>query len=287
MALKEAPNAFDFPEGAAPATPDSSYVRLYAKTDGLLYSKDDAGTEAPLGGAGKAPNDATYIVQTADGDLTNEQALDALSDGLLKHASGVLAQAVANTDYAAATHASRHETGAADEIDGDKLDIDWTPSNYTPATTPTEADSADNLTAHLYGIDQILGTALTALNADNQVHKFATSQTTTSNTMVDVDATNAAVTITATGGGKALVICSFRGIKATAGSAYYRLTDGTNNSDESELENGISSVDQTIMWVFDTSAGSTTYKLQYRSDDANSAQVREEKALNMLVLEVA
>ena len=55
-------------------------------------------------------------------------------------------------------HAGDHLTGGTDEIDGDKLDIDWTPSNYTPATTPSEADNVDNLTAHLYGIDVELGT---------------------------------------------------------------------------------------------------------------------------------
>ena len=54
------------------------------------------------------------------------------------------------------THASRHITAGLDEIDGDKLDVDWNPSNYTPATTPAEADSVDNLTAHLFGIDQVL-----------------------------------------------------------------------------------------------------------------------------------
>ena len=57
-------------------------------------------------------------------------------------------------------HASNHITGGPDEVDGDKLDIDWNPSNYTPATTPSEADNADNLTAHLYGIDQELGQKL-------------------------------------------------------------------------------------------------------------------------------
>jgi len=33
------------PEGAAPSTPAAGYVAVYAKTDGLLYSKDDAGVE--------------------------------------------------------------------------------------------------------------------------------------------------------------------------------------------------------------------------------------------------
>lgn len=40
-----------FLEGAAPATPGTNYVRSYAKTDGLLYSKDDAGNEYILSGA--------------------------------------------------------------------------------------------------------------------------------------------------------------------------------------------------------------------------------------------
>jgi hypothetical protein len=59
------------------------------------------------------------------------------------------------TDHAPKTHASDH-VGATDQIDGDKLDIDYTPSNYTPSATPSEADDVDDLTAHLYGIDQEL-----------------------------------------------------------------------------------------------------------------------------------
>lgn len=34
-----------YKEGTAPGTPDSGYVVQYAKTDGRLYHKDDAGTE--------------------------------------------------------------------------------------------------------------------------------------------------------------------------------------------------------------------------------------------------
>jgi len=51
------------------------------------------------------------------------------------------------------SHANNHTTGGADEVDGDKLDVDYTPTNYTPTTSPSEADNADNLTAHLAGID--------------------------------------------------------------------------------------------------------------------------------------
>jgi len=41
-------------------------------------------------------------------------------------------------------------------LDGDKVDIDFTPGNYTPSASPAEADDEDDLTAHLYGIDQVL-----------------------------------------------------------------------------------------------------------------------------------
>lgn len=39
---------FILPEGSAPSTPETGKVTLYAKSDGRLYGKDDAGTETPL-----------------------------------------------------------------------------------------------------------------------------------------------------------------------------------------------------------------------------------------------
>ena len=50
-------------------------------------------------------------------------------------------------------HGARHISGAADPIDGDKLDIDFTPTYYTPSTVPAEVDTTEELTAHLAGID--------------------------------------------------------------------------------------------------------------------------------------
>lgn len=57
--------------------------------------------EAAAGGG--APTDATYIVQTANGSLSAEQALGALSTGILKNTTttGVLSIAEAGTDYVA------------------------------------------------------------------------------------------------------------------------------------------------------------------------------------------
>lgn len=49
----ENPAQVIFPEAAAPSTPGANKVTLYAKSDGLLYSKDDVGTETVVtGGAG-------------------------------------------------------------------------------------------------------------------------------------------------------------------------------------------------------------------------------------------
>jgi hypothetical protein len=36
-------------EGAAPATPASGYVAIYAKLDGTMYTKNDAGVETAIG----------------------------------------------------------------------------------------------------------------------------------------------------------------------------------------------------------------------------------------------
>ena len=52
-------------------------------------------------------------------------------------------------------------SGGADEIDGDKLDIDFVPSSYTRDTTPTEVTLVAELTAHLKGIDNALGAGVT------------------------------------------------------------------------------------------------------------------------------
>ncbi len=56
-------------------------------TDGefidLQYNGANWVGEASASGGGGAPTDATYIVQTADGTLTNEQALGALSTGVM------------------------------------------------------------------------------------------------------------------------------------------------------------------------------------------------------------
>lgn len=62
-------------------------------------------------------------------------------------------------------HASRHVLGAADELDGDELDVDFAPSYYTPATG-TPGSNVDHLAAHLRGIDNELNQKLENVSED-------------------------------------------------------------------------------------------------------------------------
>lgn len=52
MARQNHASGIDLLEIAPPATPATGQVRLYAKSDGLLYSKDDAGVETVVTGGG-------------------------------------------------------------------------------------------------------------------------------------------------------------------------------------------------------------------------------------------
>ena len=54
-------------------------------------------------------------------------------------------------------HASTHLLGGSDELDGDQVGIDYTPSNYTPTTSPAVVTDLDHLSAHLAGLDAALG----------------------------------------------------------------------------------------------------------------------------------
>ncbi len=82
---------------------------LSALTTGLLKSTTGtgvvsiavAGVDYALPGGGGAPTTATYITQTPDGALSNEQPLSLLSTGILKSTTGtgVVSTAVAGTDY--------------------------------------------------------------------------------------------------------------------------------------------------------------------------------------------
>lgn len=60
----------EYAEIASPSTPASGKVRLYPKSDGLLYSKDDAGTETLVSG-GAGGGGGALTVEEVDGSPTD------------------------------------------------------------------------------------------------------------------------------------------------------------------------------------------------------------------------
>lgn len=73
--------AVTVPEVAAPATPATGKVVLYAKTDGLLYSKDDAGTESAVSGGGATINPTDNVLPRRSNSTT-------FADSFLTHDAG-------------------------------------------------------------------------------------------------------------------------------------------------------------------------------------------------------
>jgi hypothetical protein len=69
-------------------------------------------------------------------------------------------------DVGGGTHASDHIRGGADEIDGDRIDIDFVPTYYTRDLTATNpGGSVEHLAAHLKGLDTLAGGAGEAADA--------------------------------------------------------------------------------------------------------------------------
>jgi len=126
----------------AAANKDGIAATASMRTLGTGAAQATAGNDARLSDA-RTPSSHAASHQNGGGDEVSVAGL-----------SGTLADA-----QTAAAHTASHVRGGSDEIDGDHLDVDFTPSNYTPATTPAEAANVDDLAAHLQGIDTALATA--------------------------------------------------------------------------------------------------------------------------------
>jgi len=89
-----------------------------------------------------------YTPSTAPPQVDNTGQLTA-------HLAG-MDTAIGSASSTTAPHKATHTDGGSDELDADKLVIDYSPTNYTRVTTPPEVDAQDQLTAHLAGIDNEL-----------------------------------------------------------------------------------------------------------------------------------
>lgn len=125
--------------------------------DDRYYTETELGATAdPTGGSLIGVENADYSNFGSSPNATINNVEDALQN----------LNALISTGVNPAAHASDHISGGTDEIDGDQLDIDWNPTNYTPTTSPTEATSLDHLTAHLAGIDAAINATTDTENGE-------------------------------------------------------------------------------------------------------------------------
>lgn len=104
--------AITVPEIAAPSTPASGKVVLYAKSDGLLYSKDDAGTETVVtggGGGGGVPASSTNIIPYSDGSAFQNSPVSREDANTLGHWNGTGETATRHNWYTNRVDASNYE----------------------------------------------------------------------------------------------------------------------------------------------------------------------------------
>ena len=92
-------------------------------------------------------------------------------------------------------HAASHIRTGSDIIDGDRVQVDFTPIYYVRDSSPTEAGATTDLTAHLKGLDNRIQKAIAVSNINQTV---LTAQPSIVNVTTYTDITGFAVTITPT-----------------------------------------------------------------------------------------
>lgn len=127
---------YNFANGLSMFVPNEATTSIYN-----LQSVEDA--VAALVAVDAAPSDAEYIVGTANGSLSAEQSLGALTTGLLKNtvsgSTGMLSTAVAGTDYQSpiSTASSSRITFSSNTVDLATTAV--TPGSYTAADITVDA----------------------------------------------------------------------------------------------------------------------------------------------------
>jgi hypothetical protein len=120
----------EFTEVSAPSTPASGLVRVYAKSDGSMYQKDDAGTETGLAGGGGSG----AMTQLAETIVTGSVAADITFSSISGSYRHLLLTLVGRGDTAATSVSILVQLNAdtGSNYDREILNIDG-------STTPTDS----------------------------------------------------------------------------------------------------------------------------------------------------
>lgn len=120
-----------FGEDDAPGTPGAGIVRLYAKADGALYQKDDAGAESALGGGLSNPMTTAEDIIVGGASGTPARLAKGTDDQVLTMVSGAVAWAApsgGSTFVGASVYKSAEQsnisTGSAQKVTFDSTDYD-------------------------------------------------------------------------------------------------------------------------------------------------------------------
>lgn len=188
----------------------STYTRTPTSTaeaeDQLAAHLNGIDTELGALSGGKVGD--AYTEVNADATTATAVGFDTLDlfggTGISTAAAGTGTVTITNT-APFVLHAATHIRGGGDQVDGDLIDIDYSPTNYTPTPGANGTTNNEELTSHLTGIDTSLGTKRTnaytqftgdsgsdtAVNADTMAFVGAG--------MVTTAVTAGTVTITANG----------------------------------------------------------------------------------------
>jgi len=96
--------------------------------------------------------DDTDLINDPDGDFAGQYQHALITEGKI-WASRIFCATAPSDPYEVVRLADLSPS----TMDGDILDIDWNPSNYTPTVAAGYSADVDDLTSHLKGIDNMLG----------------------------------------------------------------------------------------------------------------------------------
>lgn len=143
-------------EGAAPATPSASQVKVYAKSDGLMYSKDDAGTETLMSsGLASVTSTAPTFVAAGTSATGTGDVIPGVPSG--HTTNDILVLLVQTNNQTAAAPAGYTQMGPAAGIGttavagATRLTAFWKRDGGSE-TDPTVVDTGDHTLAQIIGI---------------------------------------------------------------------------------------------------------------------------------------